>query len=189
MRPGVDHGVPPHVIASALALALLSPVLPIVPSDEPASDAIESLPTTVDPPAPDLSIRGVVAVPDFDPGVDGPERSDARQTVMVTVANLGDARAADSRLVVTALAGGASRLVGQANLPLDPSAETTLSLPWDTRGEVGGVTLVALVVGAGDTAPANDVGATHAWVVFDSATGVDLLASPDAAHALHAVRP
>jgi hypothetical protein len=78
--------------------------------------------------------------------------------VSVEISNVGAGASRAAQVEVRAVHDGLTsyRVVGTRSISLAPGERVTVTMPWDTTGEVGDVTLVALVTGQFDRVAANN---------------------------------
>lgn len=109
----------------------------------------------------------------------GPTGVSYAREVVVTVSNVGEGHSRKASLLVRSTHEGPAtsyRVLGERAVDLPAGGETTVSIPWDTTGQVGDVVVVATVTNEHDADLENDVGRTDSFVlVGGSPVDLDLL--------------
>ena len=116
---------------------------------------------------PDLRITRFEVAPEGVPG-------QTARDVTVTVENVGTVAAVDAPFEVWTEQGQAARLLHASLLSLAPGESRTVTVAWDTLGQVGNVTLYARAFNL-DAEPADNLAKTVAAVLVATPRGRDLL--------------
>lgn len=117
--------------------------------------------------AADLALTTLVVHDPAAPGDDG--------SFDVAVTNVGPITA-PVRITITGDQGDATRVIADRSVgSLAPGESKSYVIGWDTTGEIGGVTIKAIVSTTFDSDASNDQASATTHVIVDSSTGVDAL--------------